>query len=183
MMIGFAGKAGAGKSNAARHVAVRFGLQRRSFADPLKEAAMVMFALDAKQVFTQRGKAEIDPRWGMTPRQILQQLGAYGRSIRPDFWIQRAFLNPAQRGVVFDDVRFQNEVNSIQDRGGLVLKIDRPGLTNDDPDPSENQQLFVDYTIHNDGSLQDLTFAIDAILAAEGVTKVSIAETLSFGGR
>lgn len=41
------------------------------FADPLKRGCMEMFDLTEDQVY--KNKAELDPFWAVTPREILQK--------------------------------------------------------------------------------------------------------------
>jgi hypothetical protein len=72
---------------------------------------------------------------GCTVRHALQTLGTnWGRDmIHKDTWTNAA-MNEARDvmirgyGVVFDDVRFDNEAEAILNAGGVIIRINRPGV-------------------------------------------------------
>jgi hypothetical protein len=76
----------------------------------------------------------MDPR--MTVRELLQQFGTEGsRSIHPNFWVNALFadyqaINSPQW--IITDVRFMNELQAIEARGGFVIKVfrDAPKIVN-----------------------------------------------------
>ena len=75
VVVGFLGRAGSGKSTAAKHLEVKYGFQRLSFAAPLKEMAVELWELASTQVYgTLAQKEEVDPRWGISAREIMQRL-------------------------------------------------------------------------------------------------------------
>lgn len=107
----------------------------------------------------------------LTPRRILQLLGteAGRKIIHPDIWVN-ALMNDYKlnqwRGVqndlsypnwVITDVRFPNEVQAIKDREGIIIRVNRPNLTEDThiSEISLNSAKF-DYTIDNNGNIEDL---------------------------
>ena len=128
----------------------------------------------------------------MTPRLMLQLLGTEaGRQIiHPNVWVNALFADykkewngktffahgigrEVREGVfpnwIITDVRFPNEVKAIQDRGGIVIRINRTAgsvLINNDTHsvtdhqhPSETALDYCndfDYVIENDGSIEDL---------------------------
>jgi hypothetical protein len=59
---------------------------------------------------------------------------------------------------IITDTRFPNEAQAIKDKGGLVIKVDRPGVGPVNGHPSEDalKDYNFDYVIHNDGSINDL---------------------------
>lgn len=121
-----------------------------------------------------------------TGRQYLQWLGANARVVFGDtFWIDQVLpaLDPAdyyvKRGanarlkkmypdtdlVVVTDVRYPNEAERVQQLGGKVWEVVRPGLTSDGhsseiPLPRE----LVDTVIQNDGSLAELSATVKEAL-------------------
>ena len=133
MIIGFMGKAGAGKTTAAQ-AAERFVINSviKSFATPLKQAVKKLFLFSDEQVFgTYEQKAAIDPRWGVTPREVLQKIGTdcIREMLCKDFWVRRmeAEIEALDNAVVIiDDVRFVDEAQMILDRGGVLIAIRRP---------------------------------------------------------
>jgi len=76
----------------------------------------------------------------MTAREFLQKLGtdAARDNIHPDFWVNALFADYKELNLDFEvakniypnwiitDVRFPNEVKAIKDRGGKVIRINRP---------------------------------------------------------
>jgi hypothetical protein len=147
----------------------------KSFAEPLKKACQELFLLDDQQLFgTQEQKEELDTRWfGNSPRKILQFVGTelfrnnmdrlmpgLGNDFfiyRFKLWYQKELaLNPNLR-VVVSDVRFQNESDSIQKLGGIIIKLDRKS-DSEDTHSSEKELLGIttyDYLINNNATLTD----------------------------
>lgn len=158
MIVGVSGKKGHGKDSVAGFLVEEFGFERRAFADKVKEIARVLFGLSHEQVHgTQAEKEGVDPRWGVSPRWILQLVGTeVGREgklgvfeplgvsaatvaaafhtagVRVGYdltWVE-ALLHPVPPGrrVVIPDVRFPNEAAGVTQRGGVVWKVRRPSL-------------------------------------------------------
>jgi len=106
-----------------------------SFAAPLKEVAKLIYDLSDEQV-NGDSKERLDPRYGVTPRYILQKLGTEGfRSIYENTWVDflvrnyRKDFDPTQV-VIVTDVRFPNEMKAIKEEGGVIWKLvrlDGPG--------------------------------------------------------
>lgn len=182
--IGICGPAGAGKSTAAERLVERWRFNRVRFAGPLK-AMMLALGLDPAQVDGDRKEEPSALLCGRTPRQAMQWLGTeWGRNlIGEGFWIaawQAAVervspdlnsLSQAVRGVrliVADDVRFANEAKAIRDRGGLVIRIERPGAgsTSGAGHASERMDFVPDRIIRNTGDLAAFHRAIDDLAAS-----------------
>lgn len=129
MIIGLVGKAQAGKDTVADYLVKHFFFQKAAFADDLKALCKDMFNLTDAQVNTQEGKAAIDVRYGITPREILQKVGTdWFRSVYPMIWVDR-LCNRLKREPnvdhVITDIRFPNEAMAIQQAGGLIVKLVR----------------------------------------------------------
>lgn len=126
MLIGIAGPARSGKDTVANYICSYYqGFVKLSFATPLK------FMLEKGLGFTEEqlhggDKEKIDPRFGKSPRYIMQTLGTeWGRDlIHPDIWVicLEAFL---RKNTVIADVRFDNEANFIREKGGLLIHVER----------------------------------------------------------
>lgn len=89
-------------------------------------------------------------------RRLLQNWGLEGgREIHgDDVWI-RAAMRQVQldhRGIVFADVRFDNEAQAVLDQGGMVIRVVRPGVTPPNSHASENgvADQLINMTIVND---------------------------------
>lgn len=140
-IVGLLAKSGHGKTTVARYLADHHGAEIRSIAGPMKRAMQRVFDFSDGQMWgTQADKEAIDPRYGFSPRWLLQRLGAEG--LRDEFGddihlrallrevrlAQRERLGVARhRLIVVDDVRFPNDARFLAvggpDYRGVVLKL------------------------------------------------------------
>jgi hypothetical protein len=155
MIVGLSGLAGAGKSTVARILASRHRFVEIALADRIKRMCREAFAFTDAQLWgASELRNEVDKRYnGLTPRRALQELGtAYGRSLWPDIWIERALKDACEAlfvdgatyrmdvgiqygpsvggkpaGVVLSDIRFANECSLVRSAGGVVWRIIRAG--------------------------------------------------------
>jgi len=181
-MIGFLAKRQSGKDTACDYLVERYGYTKRAFAHPLKKVAQELFGFTDDQIFTEQ-KEEVDQNWGISPRQAFQVIGSdivrdlFPKLLLPNigknFWINRADIGikdiPNQK-IVWSDVRFQNEVDYILNNGGIVVKINRPSIHNNEKSDQHQSELCIDkidnYTteIINDGNIEDFYRKIDILL-------------------
>jgi hypothetical protein len=129
MIIGLVGKKFSGKDTLADYLVQHHGFIKYAFADPIKEACKTIFLLNEEQF--QGTKEEVDPRWGLTPREMFQFLGTdvMRKQVDEEFWIrhfQYWYEANKHRKIVVSDCRFQNEVDAILKIGGTVVKLERP---------------------------------------------------------
>lgn len=128
-LIGFTGLAQAGKTTCANWMRDKFGFIRLSFAGPLKRMVAVLTDERDKD-------AAPDVLCGKTLRYAYQTLGTeWGRMLMgDDIWLRAARLEIERYrggcpGLTFDDLRFDNELELIREMGGIVIRLERPGLT------------------------------------------------------
>jgi hypothetical protein len=146
-LIGFSGYRGSGKDTAAEVLRLQCGHQRRPFAGPLK--AMLRALLSVQGVEPDHIEEMLEGRLkevpstflgGKTPRHAMQTLGTeWGRGlIGPTYWLE-AWDRSLQTAslVVVTDVRFPNEADEIERRGGFMIHIDRFSLAVNDNHDSE----------------------------------------------
>lgn len=170
-LIAFTGPIGCGKTTAAR-VLEDLGWEIVSFAKPLKKAAMDIFMLKPEQVYTLEGKQTIDPRWGMSPREILRKLGTDAiRAVFPNVWAKHTeiYLNslPQSREVVIDDLRFPDEESMVRGFGGTIIHIQRGNVMLSGSDHVSEKGLRpgpYDYVMDNDGTLEEFQSRIKHML-------------------
>lgn len=110
----------------------------------------------------------------LTVRRILQWWGTeYRRAQDPEYWT-KAWANLVESldlnniHILIDDIRFINELSTVRNEQGLIVKIERPGFNGAGNHASETS--LDDYTdwhrvIINDGSLDDLGKQITAMTA------------------
>ena len=182
ILIGLAGKAGAGKTTAAQILCGNLGFERLRFADPLKEMLFTLLEwLDVDDELQQRmiegdlKNAATPLLFGKSPREAMQTLGhEWGRScIGENLWTacMRATIRFVRRAdvadgtptlIVIDDVRFQNEVDLIRSMGGVVIEVKRPGLEPVNAHASETQELEgIEGHLWNDGPIEILRERIE----------------------
>lgn len=191
MLVGLTGKKRSGKDSFAGVLVARFGFARVAFADPLKEAALVLNPIVGTNPFTgdpirldkvveRYGWEDAKDDFSEVRLTALQNLGMAVRTLDEGFWTrvarQRIDALLAQgRSVVVTDVRFPNERDLIHDLGGVHVHVDRPGLVSTDPHPSETAMepyySRADLTVTNDGTLDDLaTTATEALPIIRALT-------------
>lgn len=153
-----------------------------AYADALKEQVMEEFDLtynqlygDLKEVPDVRYKKQSGGFW--TPREMMQFIGtdAY-RSIDDLHWINKLFdrINAGgHKNVIVTDGRFSNEITAIKDKGGFHVRIQREHsiFVNNSSHYSEtalDNFGLVDYSINNDGDINDLNKHIDNIINLMG---------------
>lgn len=170
MIIGLAGKARSGKDTTGLHLHDVYGATLLSFAQPIKDMLEAM-GIEAHYIYGD-GKDQTHPEYGITPRRMMQTLGTeWGRALDPMLWInvllsryQHIKTQSLDPLVVVTDVRFTDEVDAIRAAGGVVINIDRPGLNSDDDHASEAGISDFDFTIKNNGSIDQLWLKIDDVM-------------------
>lgn len=182
MIIGLTGKAGAGKSTAARILSSKMGFARRPFAYPIKAMLGALGVprdhLDGNAAIKERPSLLFD---GRTLRHAMQTLGTeWGRAqFGDDFWVRMWLRGLSELGdVVADDVRFPNEAAAIKRLGGTIIRIDRQGsgATVGGSHASENvDAVRHDYILWNDFAEADLESSLRRILADVEKTRAAVA--------
>jgi hypothetical protein len=175
-LIGLCGRRGAGKDTVAEILTDLIDPPPSVLhhADTLKDAANLIYGLTWSEMNDPVLKEQRLPWCGLTPRFILQRLGAeVCRSISKTTWIdalnRQIDSSQDETAIVIPDVRFQNEVNNILAQGGEVWWIDRdgPGYTPNLGDhSSERPDLLtgVKHHLYNCGTLEELAGAVKTLL-------------------
>ena len=164
-IVGLTGRSDVGKTTAGLYLVTQHQFIRRPFARSLKTMLMAI-GLAPSHVDGDLKNEPCDLLCGMTPRRCMQLLGTeFGRGmISPELWTNLWKIDVARTGmpVVADDVRFANEAAAVRERGGIVVRIDRPGAKPAPEHSSENEMDTIrpDALIRNVGSLDDLCQAL-----------------------
>lgn len=139
-IIGVVGFIGSGKDTVG-DMLCELGFKRDSFAKPLKDAVAVIFGWDREKL---EGKTKEDRAWRdvkdeywskaldklVTPRLALQWMGTeagrnvFGQSLWTASCINRIWLDRPNKYVV-TDVRFDNEIDALEEAGALIIRIHR----------------------------------------------------------
>ena len=137
MIIGLVGFIGSGKGTVGDILEVH-GFTKDSFAKPLKDACSIMFGwprelLEGDTEVSRKWREETDSFWSekfgysFTPRLALQLMGTEaGRNVfHQDVWVISLLNRAKGKDVVVTDVRFKNEINYIQQNGGVIVRVRR----------------------------------------------------------
>ena len=179
LLIGITGSKSNGKDTIANYLVLRYKFLSTSVAKPLKDAVKPLFCFSEEQLNDPVLKETIDPRWGVSPRTVLQKLGTdiirehisiILPGIGTNFWVKRLEMELdklAQEKVVVSDIRFPNEIDMIKRRGGIVIAVERNNVGNGtDKHKSETSIDFsqANIVIQNNSSLKDLYEKVDVFM-------------------
>lgn len=158
----------------------------KKFAGKLKEVASMLTGIPVQMFEDQEFKKRALGRdwcyptqWQgrehwveMTVREFMQKLGTDGlrENLHPNVWVNALFADyiPVHTDHVpggfeypnwiITDCRFENEAQAVKARGGVVVRINRPGVEAVNAHPSETalDNWNFDYTINNDGDINKL---------------------------
>jgi len=167
-LIGLTGRKRCGKGTVA---AMLPNYRCLSFAAPIKRMLMAVGVTPAEI----EDKETILPRFGASPRFMMQTLGTeWGRDIvSPQLWTGLAYreANPILKiglGVVFDDLRFDNEAQLVKDMGGVIWCIERPNLASDSHVSERGiDPKFIDHRLANFGTVAMLRETVTSLLSSQ----------------
>lgn len=181
-LVALCGFAGAGKDATAALLGMR-GFERVAFADGVREevedflsGAVVEFAGEfPKELWDLLETVTIEEVWGKPTspkmRRVLQLWGTeFRRAQDSEYWIKKTekkIIDLLYRGVsvVVTDMRFPNEVALVERLGGMVWRVDRPGLKSDGHVSEESVKTIVpDLILTNEGTLLDLAATLCRLL-------------------
>jgi hypothetical protein len=202
MIIGLVGFISSGKGTVGDLLESK-GFYKDSFATPLKDACSVMFGwprelLEGDTEVSRSWREQQDSFWtekfgySFSPRLALQLMGTEaGRDVfHKDIWVISLLNRSKNKDVVVTDVRFKNEIEYIQNNGGIVVRIKRgedpewvDSLTkiNTQDKRIEYMEKFsihqsewdwvgcdFNYEIANNGTIEELGNRVDSVLHSIG---------------
>ena len=163
----------------------------RKFAGKLKDIASHLTGIDIEDFEDQEFKktnlgrewwTTCDEGWQpMTVRDFLQKLGtdAMRNGLHDNVWVNalmadyKPICEVTDLGVeatipnwIITDTRFPNEAQAIKDKGGIIIRVDRPGVypINDHPSETGLDHWKFDYKIQNIGDILSLRNTVEGIL-------------------
>lgn len=167
MLIGLSGYAQAGKDTTADQIILIDSTYKRvAFADKLKDLARL---LDPDIDLLVRAEGWEEAKKNPEVRIFLQRLGTSARTIFGEMaWIHAAFPSHTDWDwkTVVTDVRYPNEAQYIQARGGKLIRITRPGVGPANSHISETalDNWGFDAILENNGSREDLRRKLEELL-------------------
>ena len=174
-VLGLSGVARAGKDTIADYLVQNHGYIKASFADPMREALLVLNPLitigglvtSLSAVVTRAGWEGVKE---MSPdiRPLLQRFGTeVGREMwGENFWVDAAIDKiPDGSKVVFADVRFPNEAKAVKSLGGKVWRVNRDGIgpVNDHISEHALDNYQFDVVLSNSGTLEELYLKVEEV--------------------
>ena len=127
-ILAILGGKGAGKSTAAQYLAEKLDAKAYALADPLKETLCIELGLSQEQLHgTQAQKDAVDPRYGLSPRQLMERQGdglraIFGEDCLVDYTLDAIYRDMPPLAIV-SDVRRTNEVEALRCDGALLWRL------------------------------------------------------------
>ena len=191
MLIGICGLIGSGKGTVADILVEKHGYQKDSFAKSLKDAVSSMFNWDRSMLegdtkesreWREKPDAFWSKRFGkeVTPRWVLQYFGTevMRQGMHDAIWVDSCLGRYKGQNTVIADTRFPNEIKRIKENGGVILLVKRfkdpDWFTsyvegNIEPKGIHSSEYMwakseFDFTIENNGSLEELNEKVDSFI-------------------
>lgn len=181
MLVAFSGLKGSGKDTAASILIEEYGFTKVSFAEAVRELALIIDPIiifedvsstaRLSKLVTQFGWDKIK-REIPEVRRLLQRLGTEGgrNFYHEDIWIEivdKKFkdLSWDNTRYVITDCRFDNEVQFVRDKGGLLVWVERPGVESDGH-ASESPHIkdLASIVINNCSSIEDFQEGVRTVM-------------------
>lgn len=177
-VIALCGLKRSGKDCVADAICREHGYEKIKIAGGLKEMLKVLFEFSDDQLETDL-KDNLDARWGVTPRKIMQFMGTEVmqyeiQKILPgigrNFWINRLVeghikRHPQQRFVI-SDLRFKHEYDGLQDFTPFLIRVERDSSNATQcthPSETEHTSIPCDVVFKNNKGLKDIDDFVQTI--------------------
>ena len=191
MLIGIVGLISSGKGTVADRLVEQHGYKKDSFAKSLKDAVASMFNWDRSMLegdtkSSRHWREQPDKFWSekfgkpVTPRWVLQYFGTevMRQGMHDAIWVDSCLGRYKGQNTVIADTRFPNEVKRIKENGGVILLVKRfkdpdwfTSYVEGNVEPKgihSSEYMWAksefDYTIENNGSLENLNVRVDDII-------------------
>jgi len=165
----------------------------KKFAGKVKEIASLLTGIPIEKFEDQEFKQkQMSEGWGMTYREFLQKLGteAMRNGLHTNVWVNALFADYKAKWVptgdsvakedvslekeypnwIITDMRFPNEFDAVKSRGGITIRVNRPGINLlDHPSETSLDTAEFDYVIENNSDIQSLIKKVKIILVKEKI--------------
>lgn len=214
MIIGISGHAQAGKDTLGGYLITclkerhKRGFVQSAFATQLKTMCTDHFGLTQNQLWGDKKEEKTEfkkpnytraaaveyadgrglPPWYWTPREIMQELGSFYRSIDFDFWVKaldKYLMSNDIKDAIITDVRYVNECEYVKKNKGILIRIIRGDTTEIHGMCHESETAldgkpsnYFDLTVINDRGLKELK-----VVAEESSDMIINLENLINNGR
>ena len=166
IVIGLHGAKSAGKDYFYQVVKERFpdrDIRKIAYADPIKHKVMFLFGLKTEEEYDLFKRTNLSYRVGRDivydGRHVVREIGMMMRDYDPDQFVRyvESMIKASPNSIwCITDLRFKNELLSIQSLGGTVVKIKRRGFEFDGHiTETEFDDTICNHIIHNDSNVLD----------------------------
>lgn len=162
-IIGLLGRAGRGKDTVAAYIIKKHPHYINvKFAKIIKQIAAILF--DWNEEIESVQKNAVDSRWNISPREAMVFITkVFQDKMGADFFSKRIFEKHKDDSIIITDLRYEPDIYEIKKRGGIIIKI----LRDTEPDYEWERDIdgfYADYTIYNNGTLEELYDKINQIV-------------------
>lgn len=165
VVIGLHGAKGSGKDYFYKVVKKQFpnkDIRKIAYADPIKLKVMFLFGLETEEEYDLFKRTNLSYRVGRDivhdGRHVVREIGMMMRDYDPEQFVRyvESMIKASPNSIwCITDLRFQNELESINELGGYVVKIKRSGVEYDGHvTETEFDSDVCDYEITNNASLE-----------------------------
>lgn len=193
-LVGLIGKKRVGKDSFARRLTESHGYRRHSFAELLRESLLNLDpivgatgrteydygyggelypyaeaeVIHLSDTVSQHGweGAKSEPE----VRRLMQHYGHGIRQVDPDFWVRPVMhaIATSNAPAVITDVRYLNEAEAVRAKGGVLVRIVRPGADDGDTHPSEVELdgYPTTFEVVNEAGIEHLWELVDNLVPA-----------------
>jgi hypothetical protein len=151
------------------------GWEIKKWAGKLKVVSSMLTGIPVEKFEDQEfKKTMLGSEWNMSVRDFLQKLGtdAIRDNLHTNAWVNALMADyDSDSNWVITDTRFPNEAEAIKKAGGIIIRVERPGVKPVNNHPSEVglDDFKFDYVINNDGDLESLSNKVKDILIKEQI--------------
>ena len=185
MIIGISGRMGSGKDTVAKmiqEIDAKYRGEEKSiweikkYASALKKIASILTGVPETMFEIPEFKEKNMPEnWRntngylMTYREFLQRLGteAVRNNIHHNAWVNALMSSCTYKdNWIITDVRFQNEMDAIKKKNGIIIRVIRPDQEHKSYHISENalDSENFDFVIENEGGLTELRNKVEQFM-------------------
>ena len=165
-LIGVTGKAGSGKDTVGEMLLGEYGFVCSSFADPVKQAASIIFGVELDKFYDRVSKEAIDPYWGITAgdahRSSARTPAAMcsGRTYGPSGGSCPSTKSTSSMTWLSPTLDLRTRAALIRSMGGTIIHLSRPaserGVKVDHVSEAGSRFLMATTALTTTGTLGDL---------------------------
>jgi hypothetical protein len=196
MIISISGRIGSGKDTVAamiKQASLSYNWEVKKFAGLVKHIASLLTGAPVEKFESQDFKKQwMGDEWGMSYREFLQRMAtdAMRDVVHEDIWVNalmKDYVSNDEFTEYFDgvdwiekpislthpnwiitDTRFENELDAIENKLGILVKVVRPGEASGESLHSSETALdyvdYWDYVIENSGDIDELRYKVICLL-------------------